>query len=153
MIIIKQFHACLFQPQPFKSQFGCQVLEMWPHVWKENHLPCNYFLGTLYPFSKLCCIQPFRYYWRPRLVPVFTNRKEYEEDFHFYERNQRATVPFSICFTASEPLERGSTYPEQRWWPCQAPSPRTALSISASSTRALNSVSICALSPFILYVC
>ena len=58
---------------------------------------------------------------------------------------------FSIWFAVSR--DRGSVHPEQREWPCQAPYPGTTLSISASSRQRFElSVSICALSRFVLYI-
>lgn len=65
------------------------------------------------------------------LVPVFPNQKKSEEDFHSYEKRQKANIVFSICFAASH--DRGSMLPQQWELPCQAPSPATRLSISASS--------------------
>ena len=46
-------------------------------------------------------------------------------------KRQKVKTAFGICFAGSH--YRSSVHPEQREWHCQAPSPETTLSISASS--------------------
>lgn len=64
---------------------------------------------------------------RKTLVPVFANRKEFEEDFCFYEKKRKVKIAISICFAAS--CFTNSTHPEQEEWHHQAPSLGIALSI------------------------
>ena len=51
------------------------------------------------------------FYGRLTLVPGFTNQKKSEDDFHFYEKRQKAKIAFSICFAMSR--GRGSAQPER----------------------------------------
>lgn len=75
---------------------------------------------------------------RPTLVPVFTNGKKLEEDFHFYKKRQKAKTPFSFCFAASS--YRSSEHSEQPEWHHQAPSPGATLKSQPQAIIALNCV-------------
>lgn len=55
---------------------------------------------------------------------------EIKEDFHLYEKKQKAKVIFSIDFARSR--RGGHVYPEQRESPHASPSPGATLSLSAS---------------------
>lgn len=45
-------------------------------------------------------IIPLFFYKSLTLVPVFTNRTQSREYFHFYEKKQKMEIVFSICFAA-----------------------------------------------------
>lgn len=88
---------------------------------------------------------PLHFSKRPtlKLVPVFTNQRKSEEDFHFHWKRQKAKIAFSINFYMKAPLH---TPPRAARVPGPAPSPRPTVSISAFShhTRGLClSASLC----------
>lgn len=49
---------------------------------------------------------PLHFSKRPtlKLVPVFTNQRKSEEDFHFHWKRQKAKIAFSINFYMKAPL-------------------------------------------------
>ena len=42
-----------------------------------------------------------QFYERPTLVPVFTNQKESEEGFHFYEKETKTRNSVQVCFAVA----------------------------------------------------
>lgn len=89
---------------------------------------------------------------RKTLVPVFANRKTFEEDFCFYEKKRKVKIAISICFAAS--CFTNSTHPEQEEWHHQAPSLGIALSISPSNPIDLNCVCehLCFISTYFVHL-
>ena len=42
-----------------------------------------------------------QFYERPTLVPGFTNQKESEEGFHFYEKETKTRNSVQVCFAVA----------------------------------------------------
>lgn len=95
----------------------------WLEFTEENTgIPC---------FSKICFMR-LHFYKRPTLGHVFAIWKKSKEDFCFSKKAKSKTSVQGL--SCKEPFLR------QQQWHCQAPSSGTTLSISASSTIALNCV-------------
>ena len=76
-------------------------------------------------------LEPIPHGYQGTTIPVFTNWKKSEKDFHFYEKTPKAKIAFSVCFAEWDHY-RGSVHPGQRDWHPQL-IPRTTLRISATS--------------------
>ena len=87
----------------------------------------NLCLQQRYPCFLKIHYTPLHFYERPTLVPVFTNRKKFEEDFCFYEKRWKAKIALGICFAVN--CFTVSTHPEQENWHHQAPSPAIVLGL------------------------
>ena len=87
-----------------------------PHFSKDRFTPCH--------FYKRCI-----------LIHVFTNRKKFKDDFHFYKKSWKVKIMFSVGFAASH--SRGNTHPEQWERHQQVPSLGSILSVLASNLHSL----------------
>ena len=77
---------------------------------------------------------PHLIYKRPTLVPVFTNCKTSEEDFHLSKKGRKAKTAFRICFAARATVEAVLAARAARAAPPHR-LPGITLSISASSLQ------------------
>lgn len=100
------------------------------------------------------CLPPLRFYESPILILAFAKWNKSKEGFCFYGKKQIVKLAPSACFVASPSL-RKQRHPQRWLWPRQAPSAGTTLSISASSSVALNCVCehLCASFQFTLRIC
>ena len=70
------------------------------------------------PFFSKVLFRTLCFYKRPTLVPIFTDQKEFKEDFHFYkkkkkkEERKKPKVNTFQCLFCSKPLYR---QPHQKW--------------------------------------
>ena len=92
-------------------------------------------------------LTPWSFYETHTLVPVFANQKRFEEDFCFYKKK----IDFSIFFfvLVASPF-RESYSPSNRRDPAKVFPGDRSQHLSIESPNFELSVSICALSPFIL---
>lgn len=90
--------------------------------------------ATQVPSAFPVCFTPLHFYKRTTLVPVFTNQKKSDGDFHFY-RKKKAKITFSMCSARSR--YRGSTHPGSQWHR-QAPFPGTNPAPQHPAATALN---------------
>lgn len=100
-------------------------------------------------FSKFTLHHP-AFTKKPTSVPVFTHWEKSAEDVGFYEKRRKVNMHSASALPWAS---MGAVHPEQWQRPHRAPSSGTTLGTRASQSFELLSVSICALSQFILSIC